>query len=110
MSVIKLDASISVKFELNEKGTPPGQLATAELHFISGPLAGLKLAGFAIWEVKGRGRNITMPARQYSINGERRSFALLRPSADAYAGTNFRDRLLAAYAEFEELSAADPTA
>jgi hypothetical protein len=35
-------------------------------------------------------RNVTFPARQYSVNGERRSFALLRPVAD----TASQDRLL----------------
>ena len=37
-----------------------------------------------VWERKtGTGRNVTFPARQYSVNGERRSFALLRPVGDA---------------------------
>jgi hypothetical protein len=41
------------------------------------------LIGFAAWERRGgSGRNITFPARQYSVNGERRSFALLRPLAE----------------------------
>jgi hypothetical protein len=41
----------------------------------------MKLIGFAIWDRRtGAGRNVTFPARQYSINGERRSFALLRPN------------------------------
>src|ERR1700686_1367005 len=32
------------------------------------PLAGLKLMGFSIWERRGGpGRNVTFPARQYSI-------------------------------------------
>ena len=29
----------------------------------------------ALWERKNGGRNVTFPARQYSVNGERRSFA-----------------------------------
>jgi hypothetical protein len=33
----------------------------------------------------GAGRNVTFPARQYSVNGERRSFALLRPVVDTSA-------------------------
>ena len=69
-----------VKILPNDKGNPPGKLADAELHFVDGALAGLKLIGFAIWERRtGTGRNVTFPARQYSVNGERRSFALLRP-------------------------------
>lgn len=76
--------SFDVHIVPNEKGNPPGKLADAELHFDHGPLEGLKLIGFAIWERKGgTGRNVTFPARQYSVNGERRSFALLRPVADS---------------------------
>ena len=70
-------------------------------------LAGLKLIGFAIWERRGGGgRNVTFPARQYSVNGERRSFALLRPIADANAQDNVRQAILDAYAASEEAPAA----
>ena len=73
-----------VKIVPNEKANPPAKLADAELHFTEGVLDGLKLIGFAVWERRsGGGRNVTFPARQYSVNGERRSFALLRPIADA---------------------------
>ena len=91
-----------VKIVLNDKGNPPGKLADAELHFSSGPLEGLKLIGFGIWERRsGNGRNVTFPARQYSVNGERRSFALLRPVVDATAQDRVRDAILQAYAEME---------
>ena len=81
------------------KGNPPGKLAEAELHFTHGPLEGLKLIGFAVWERKtGDGRNVTFPARQYSVNGERRSFALLRPIGDTTAQDRIRDLILQAYA------------
>ena len=77
---------MTVKIVPNDKGNPPGKLAEAELHFTEGPLEGLKLIGFAVWERKaGNGRNVTFPARQYSVNGERRSFALLRPIVDVSA-------------------------
>lgn len=95
-------ASMTVKIVVNDKGNPPGKLADAELHFAEGPLAGLKLIGFAIWERRsGAGRNVTFPARQYSVNGERRSFALLRPITDTTAQEAVRDAILAAYAEAE---------
>ena len=98
---------ITVKTIPNDKGTPPGKLADAELHFTEGPLDGLKLIGFAIWERRtGGGRNVTFPARQYAVNGERRSFALLRPMADASAQDRIRDLVLEAYAEAEEKAAA----
>ncbi len=87
----------------NDKGNPPGKLADAELHFTSGPLDGLKLIGFGIWERRNNaGRNVTFPARQYSVNGERRSFALLRPIADAAGQDRVRDLLLQAYSEYEQ--------
>jgi hypothetical protein len=95
-------ASMTVKIVVNDKGNPPGKLADAELHFSGGPLAGLKLIGFAIWERRsGTGRNVTFPARQYSVNGDRRSFALLRPIGDTTAQEAVRDAILAAYAEVE---------
>ena len=93
---------LTVKITPNDKGNPPGKLADAELHFSSGPLDGLKLIGFAVWERRsGNGRNVTFPARQYSVNGERRSFALLRPMVDATAQDRVRDLILQAYAEVE---------
>lgn len=93
---------MTVKIIANDKGNPVGKLADAELHFIAGPLAGLKLIGFAIWERRnGAGRNVTFPARQYSVNGERRSFALLRPTQDAAAQDAVRDAILSAYAAYE---------
>lgn len=85
-------------FSINDKGTPAGKLADAELHFDSGPLAGLKLIGFAVWEGKRGGRNVTFPARSYSVNGERRSFSLLRPIEDTAVQEALRDRILQAYA------------
>lgn len=93
---------MTVKIQPNSSGSPAGKLADAELHFTQGPLAGLKLIGFAIWERKsGNGRNVTFPARQYSVNGERRSFALLRPIADADGQSTLRDLILEAYAAYE---------
>ncbi len=91
-----------VKITPNDKGSPVGKLADAELHFSDGPLAGLKLLGFAVWERRnGSGRNVTFPSRQYSVNGERRSFALLRAVSDVKAQDHIRDLVLSAYARFE---------
>ena len=93
---------MTIKIVPNDKGNPPGKLADAELHFEQGPLEGLKLIGFSVWERKsGNGRNVTFPARQYSVNGERRSFALLRPLVDATAQDRLRDLILQAYTEYE---------
>jgi hypothetical protein len=97
---------VTVKITTNEKSNPPGKLADAELHFTEGVLDGLKLIGFGVWERRtGGGRNVTFPARTYSVNGERRSFALLRPTGDATAQDRIRELILEAYAEFEEKAA-----
>ena len=94
---------MTVKIQANDKGNPVGKLADAELHFTNGPLDGLKLIGFAIWERRGgSGRNVTFPARQYSVNGERRSFALLRPIVDTAAQERIREVVLEAYAAYEQ--------
>jgi len=92
-----------VKIIPNDRGTPAGKLADAELHFNEGALEGLKLIGFAIWERRGgTGRNVTFPARTYTVNCDRRSFALLRPIADAAAQERVRELILQAYAEYED--------
>lgn len=119
-----------IKFLPNDRGNRPGKLADAELYFtdidvpcprrdtgghdfecsicgtlgtytVPSPLAGLKLIGFGIWERRNGGRNVTFPARQYSVNGERRSFALLRPVDDVKAQERLRDSILEAYATYE---------
>ena len=95
-----------VKIIQNETGNPPGKLADAELHFTEGVLEGLKLIGFGVWERRnGGGRNVTFPARQYSVNGERRSFSLLRPVVDAGAQERVRELILQAFADHEAQSA-----
>ena len=94
--------TVEVKITPNDKSNPPGKLADAELHFTEGALDGLKLIGFGVWERRnGNGRNVTFPARQYQVNGERRSFALLRPVTDATSQEKVRDLILQAYAEHE---------
>jgi hypothetical protein len=95
---------LSVKIIPNENGNPTGKLADAEVIFDgeAGPLSGLKLIGFAIWERRDGGRNVTFPARQYSVNGERRSFALLRPATgELSAQEPIRSAILEAYTRLE---------
>jgi hypothetical protein len=98
---------MSVKILPNTSGSPQGKLADAEVIFgaASGPLQGLRLIGFAVWERRDGGRNVTFPARQYSVNGERRSFALLRPTnGDASAQDAIRQSILDAYTRLETAS------
>jgi hypothetical protein len=95
--------SLVVKITPNDRQSPAGKLADAELHFTGGELDGLKLIGFSVWERRGGGgRNVTFPARQYAVNGERRSFALLRPIVDTSAQNRVRELVLEAYAEYEQ--------
>ena len=95
--------SIVVTITPNDRGNPAGKLADAELHFTDGELGGLKLLGFSIWERRGGGgRNVTFPARQYAVNGERRTYALLRPITDADGQNRVRDLILEAYRDYEE--------
>jgi hypothetical protein len=97
---------MTIKITPNDKGNPPGKLADAEVHFSDGPMEGLKLIGFAIWERRGgNGRNVTFPARSYAVNGERRSFALLRPIVDTTAQSKLRELILEAFQEYEERAA-----
>jgi hypothetical protein len=102
---------VDVRFVISDRNQPPGKLADAELHFTAadGTLEGLKLIGFAIWERRGGGRNVTFPSRQYSVNGERRTFALLRPANGEIAGQDrLREAILDAYAR-QEARAEAPT-
>ncbi len=96
-----------VKIMPNDKGTPAGKLADAEVHFTSGLLTGMRLLGFAVWERRtGVGRNVTFPAKTYTVSGERRSFALLRPAAgELSVQDGIRDLVLQAYAEYEAQAA-----
>ena len=97
---------MTIKITPNDKGNPPGKLAEAEVHFGDGPMEGLKLIGFSIWERRGgNGRNVTFPARSYVVNGDRRSYALLRPIVDSTAQSKLRDLILEAFQEYEERAA-----
>jgi hypothetical protein len=97
---------VTIHITPNDKGNPPGKLADAEVCFSEGPLEGLKLIGFSVWERRGgNGRNVTFPARSYSVNGERRSYALLRPIGDVTSQNTLRELILEAFAEYEERAA-----
>jgi hypothetical protein len=100
------ECTMTIKITPNDKGNPPGKLADAELHFGEGPLEGLKLIGFSVWERRGgSGRNVTFPARSYVVNGDRRTFALLRPIVDSTAQGKLRELILEAFQEYEERAA-----
>lgn len=72
----------------------PGKIADAEIHFEGndGPLSGLRLVGFAVWESREGRRRVTYPAKKYAVNGESRSFAVFRPISDAPKVAGASDR------------------
>lgn len=78
------------------------KLADVELHFTEGPLTGLKLVGFGVWERRPGGLDVTFPGRPYSVNGERRNFALLRAADDSNRNHVLRDLILASYAKQQD--------
>lgn len=106
--------TITIHFIPNDKGNPPGKLADVELHWNGGILDGLKLIGFGLWERRtmrlpgASGFNLTFPARQYSVNGERRSYALLRPLTDPQAQETLRQAVINAW-QCREADAAETT-
>ena len=55
-----------------------GKLASAELHFEDGPLAGLRLLGFEIWLRRDGSRSVTFPSYTEMENGRRYGVSLLR--------------------------------
>ena len=95
---------VSVKIIPNERRKPSGKLADAEVIFEAdaGPLSGLTLVGFAIWERRDGGKNVTFPARPYSVNGARRHVLLLKSSNRApEAQDPLRQCILDAYSRLE---------
>jgi hypothetical protein len=95
--------TVTVKILRNERQTPAGKLADAELHFNGEPLDGVKLIGFAVWRRRdGNGCTVTFPARQFTVHGDRHNFALLRPISDPNAQDGVREFVLRAYAEHEQ--------
>lgn len=75
---------LAVEVTLNRTGNPPGKLADATLYFTDGPLAGLCILGFGVWERREKPSeiNVTMPSRQFMSKGEKRSFNLVRIDHD----------------------------
>jgi hypothetical protein len=87
-------------------GRPAGKLADAELLFHDGPLTGLKLTGLAVWSRKDGSQHVTVPTRPYVANGEKKSFALLRPVSDVAALDGVRTLIVEAYTA--QVAAAEP--
>ena len=80
-------AGVVVKIIPNGESAPIGKLADAELHFTNGPLAGMRLVGFAVWGKQQKATNVTFPDRAYTTGrGDKRKYVLLRPQKNAANG------------------------
>jgi hypothetical protein len=92
-----------VKILLNDRKAPARKLADAELHFRGGELDGLKLIGFALWERRDHnGFDVTFPSREFTVDGRRRRYSLLRAISDPAAQDRVRDLVLRVYAEVQQ--------
>ena len=96
----QLDETVAIKVLPADGGAPAGKLADVELYFTGGALEGLKLLGFTVWEGRGgKSPSVSLPSRQYVVNGERRNFTLLRPTGDTQAQDMLRETVLAVFAD-----------
>jgi hypothetical protein len=74
---------MTVKILPPSGSTSPGKLADAEVIFDDGHLfSGMKLVGFSVWQRHDGSYNVTFPSRTYTVGGEKRSYALLRPTSN----------------------------
>jgi hypothetical protein len=49
-------------------------------------LDGCRLIGFSVWQNSRGALRVAVPSRQYQVNGERRSFAIVRSMLDSHEG------------------------
>lgn len=97
-TITTLSGELAFRFVPSDGNGPQGKLADVELQFHSGLLAGLRLLGFAVWQRRNStDLQVTFPARTYTVNGDRRTFALLRPQGDAWQQDAIRDAIIDAY-------------
>ena len=91
-------------WERMTKAVPPASWRTPNC--MGGPLDGLKLIGVrGMGSARAGGRNDVPGPAVFPVNGERRSFALLRPIADSTSQNKLRDRLEAYKAHEAQLAA-----
>lgn len=92
--------TITIQILKTNGHSAPGKLADAEIHFTGGELDGLKLVGFAVWQRRdGCGENVSFPARHFTVDGDRRSFSLLRWIAKREAQDRLENLVIRAYAD-----------
>jgi hypothetical protein len=86
-------------------GTPEALLGSASVSIVDGPLAGVQIVGFDIWENKNGGVFVTPPRRQYQKGKDRKSFAFVRASDPSNRGP-FESLCSAIVAQFQAEQAA----
>jgi hypothetical protein len=92
--------TITIQILKTSGHSAPGKLADAEIHFTGGELDWLKLVGFAVWKSRdGHGEDVTFPSRHLTVQGERRSFALLGWISERTAQERVAALVRRAYAE-----------
>ena len=95
-----------VKIMPNDKGSPAESWRMPKCTSPMASWRGSGCSALRVWDRRtGAGRNVTFPARTYSVNGERRSFSLLRPVSDPNSQDKVRDLVLQAYSDFEAQAA-----
>ena len=72
-----LGETLRVEFVARENG-PERLVCEAELIFLEGPLADMKLVGFSLWKGADGATYVTFPSRAFGAGGERRFFDYLR--------------------------------
>ncbi len=72
--------SVRVVFVQRENG-PERLLSEAEMAFLEGPLSGMKLVGFSLWQGADGDVYVTFPSRSAGAGTERRYFDYLRSSS-----------------------------
>ena len=82
-----------MKILRNERQTPAGKLADAELEFRRGAVGWAEAEwDFAIWRRRdGRGCSVTFPARPRNVHGDNKNFALLRAMNNPKAQDQVRE-------------------
>ena len=72
-----LGETLRVEFVARENG-PERLVCEAELIFLDGPLADMKLVGFSLWKGADGETYVTFPSRAFGAGTERRFFDYLR--------------------------------
>ena len=88
---------------------PLGKIAEASVKFDDikyGALGGCSIIGFTLWEPTDDTDTprVTVPARVYSMNGERRRYDLVRPADPDSSTQPLRDAIAAAWLRIGEKS------